>query len=329
MRRSRSLIRRPATVMVVLAAVTVLAAACGSGGAGGGASGLATRSASRSPVERPSAGASLAPPPATVTTPAGAPTTVPASPTLEPTTPRPTLPTRNPSSSASEGPSGATVAPTSPPTATPVQPTSPAVSSEPATPSTSAAAAPPVPIPSASSTPAADNSSDTPWGWLVAGLAILAALIIGAALGVHRHRARQRWLAWRRDAEPALGAAVLARDLLPEGVYDITDIGHWQSVRNQVEQAARGLDSVATTGPSAEATTAARESAHALRNVVFALEAERLLTTSGRPPTAEQLAAAAAATAARRLELDAGISQLTPIVAPAPASSSPPQPPPS
>ncbi len=117
---------------------------------------------------------------------------------------------------------------------------------------------------------------------------------------------------------------MLARDLLPEAVYDIGVDGHWQSVRNQVEQAARGLESVAATAPTDAATTAARETAQALRNLVFALEAERLLTTAASPPTAEQLAAGAAATASRRSELDASIFQLTQIVSPQPQPPSPP-----
>ena len=312
--RSRSRARRLGAWIAALAAMIVVATACGSGGSGAGPSGLPTRSASHSPIERPSAEASLAPPPAAATAPSVSPSTVPASSSPEPTTPRATLPSRNPSRAASPVPSPASVVP--PLGNIPSLP-SPGPSTSPAqpTPPTSSAAAPAVPTPSITPTTAGNT---TPWGWLIAGLALLAAVIIGALVGIRRRKARQHWLAWRHDAEPALGAAMIARDLLPEGVNDIVDLAHWRSVQDQTEQAARGLESVAATGPSKEATSAAHATAQALRNVVFALEAERLLTASTRPPTAEQLGAAAANTRSRRSELDAGIGQLTQIVSPQP-----------
>jgi hypothetical protein len=151
---------------------------------------------------------------------------------------------------------------------------------------------------------------------VLVALAAVAAVLVGILTAQRRRKAQDRWAAWRRSVQPSLDSATLARSLLPAAARDIDDTAHWRDVRGRVEQAASDLEPAARAAPDASAAEAARETASALRNVVFALEAARLLSAADRPPTAAELAEADEVTRARRAELDAALGRLHQIVSP-------------
>jgi hypothetical protein len=166
--------------------------------------------------------------------------------------------------------------------------------------------------------PAASASSSFPWGWLVLALALLGAAVAVIVMAVGRRNRQQAEAAWRRATVGALDGARLAQGLLPASGSDIPEPVHWQEVRNRVDQAAAALDVAAQGAPSPEGAEAVRSSAGAMRNLVFALEADRLLRDGTRAPTPEQLAQADATSRARRAELDAGLARLDRLVHPPP-----------
>jgi hypothetical protein len=129
----------------------------------------------------------------------------------------------------------------------------------------------------------------------------------------NRRRSRERW---RNETANALDATHLAMNLLPTSGVNIPDIVHWQSVRDRVEQAARSLDHSAAIAPDDEGRDAARRAAEALRGLVFALEADRLLRDGAQPPTPEQLADADLTTRTRRTELQVALRRLEQMVRP-------------
>ncbi len=142
------------------------------------------------------------------------------------------------------------------------------------------------------------TSTRRPWGWILAGVALAAAVV--ALLVLLRRRSRQRALsAWRVESEKALDSAHLSLSVLPTSPEEITDDAHWQSVRDRVEQAAQALERAGTAAPTEDGARVARRTAEALRGLVFALEASRLLRTAAVTPTAEQLIEADAATRER------------------------------
>jgi hypothetical protein len=165
---------------------------------------------------------------------------------------------------------------------------------------------------------AVGSSSSFPWGLLVLAVALVAGAIALITFAVRRRGRDRAELAWRRDTIGALDGARLARDLLPASGRDIPDVDRWQSVRDRVEQAAQALDRAGTVAPIADGATVARSTAAALRNLVFALEADRLLRDGTRAPTPDQLAQADATCRSRTAELDDGLARLDRLVRPAP-----------
>jgi hypothetical protein len=144
---------------------------------------------------------------------------------------------------------------------------------------------------------------------------IVLALIAVVLLLVMRNRRRAREL-WRNETVNALDATRLAVNLLPASGVNIPDVAHWQSVRDRVEQAARALEHSSAIAPDDEGREAARRAAEALRGLVFALEADRLLRDGVQPPTPEQLADADATTRTRRTELEVALRRLEAMVRP-------------
>ena len=220
-----------------------------------------------------------APPTTTPTT--EAPTTVP--PTTTPTTEAPT-----------------TVPPTTTPTTetpTTVPPTT--TSSAESTSSTIAAA-----------TPSGGSTSSTPWGWIVVGIVLVAGLIVGLVLLLRARSRRAALATWRRDAGPALQQAMVARDLL---IGDGTDVEpeRREAVRTQIETAAQALDGLVTSAPDDATRRAASSSAAALRGLMFASEADRLLRSREKSPTADELAQADEARRDRVRELNTALDELT------------------
>ena len=166
--------------------------------------------------------------------------------------------------------------------------------------------------------PSSSSSGSFPWGWLVLALVLVGAVIAVIAVFVTRRNRLQADRAWRHATVGALDGARLARDLLPGSGSDIPDPARWQEVRDRVDQAAASLEAAAAAAPAPEGADAARATSRALRNLVFALEADRLLRDGTRVPTPDQLAQADATSRARRAELDAGLSRLDRLVHPGP-----------
>jgi len=295
---------------VVLSIAAVLPAACGSGGRLEGAVTSITRPSPSSTVARPTTSlrpTTTAEGPTTtggsegpITTVTDAPTTGVAAPTTAaPTTAAPT--TAAPTTAAPTTAAPTTAAPTT------AAPTTAAPTTE----------APTTAAPTTTVAPAAPkSSSSTPWGWIIAGIAIAAA-IIGLIVWLVSRRNRKRALvAWRSGAESALDSANLARTLLPGRGQDVPDSAHWQAVHERVETAAQSLDQSAGRAPTPEGAQASRTAADKLRGLWFALESDRLLREGTTPPTPEQLAQADTVTRARGSELDTALADLERIVRP-------------
>jgi hypothetical protein len=175
---------------------------------------------------------------------------------------------------------------------------------------------------------AAATSSDSDgsrWGWIIAAIALLAA-VIGATVMLLAQRRRRRWEAWRALARNAVEAAHLAQGLLPVSGAAITDVEHWDSVRERVEQAAQSLDTVGTDAPAPEAARATRTAAQTLRDAVFVLEATRLMHDTNPAPTDTQVADAEGTARARRADLDVALAHLDQIVRLPSTPGSPPGP---
>lgn len=231
-----------------------------------------------------------------------------------------TDPTTNPGSTAttaapptSELTTTPTEAPTTPTTTPPTEPTT--------TPTTATTTTESSTTTSSSTTsttvPGTTNSSSsTPWGWIIAGIILAAAIIIGVILLIQRNNRVRAQQAWRRDSESALDAALLALNLLPRSGQDIPDPAHWQAVRDQVEQAAQALERSSVSAPTEEGGRAATTTAETLRGLFFALDSDRLLRDGAVPPTTEQLVQADAVTRARRSDVDNTLAQLEFLVRP-------------
>ncbi len=280
---------RDALVFVLAGLVAVTLSACGSGSTNPPATRPSTTTGS--PSTTPTSKPSVALPPTTTPT-TEAPTTAP--PTTTPTTEAPTTapPTTTPTTEAPT---------TAPPTTT---------SSAESTSSTIAAA-----------TPSGGLTSSTPWGWIVVGIVLAAGLIVGVVLLLQARSRRAALVTWRRDAGPALQQAMVARDLL---IRDGTDVEpeRREAVSTQVENAAKILDGLVTSAPDDATRHAASSSAAALRGLMFASEADRLLHSREKSPTADELAEADEARRDRVRELNTALDELTMQVEPEEAAVS-------
>ena len=137
--------------------------------------------------------------------------------------------------------------------------------------------APPTP-PAAQTTAGESSSSGTPWGWIILGVALLLALLLGLILW-RRHRAGAAdW--GRRTAEFNRRCLVALDDVLAKGSI----------VTGQVEALAaeaRGFEARAPDDTSRAAAAGVRTR---LDELASALEADRTLRLSSPPPSEEQLA---------------------------------------
>lgn len=150
---------------------------------------------------------------------------------------------------------------------------------------------------------------------------LAAAAVLTSVLLVRGAGRRRALRAWRTDSRGALETAHLAFGLIPASEQDVTDRGHWQQVRDRVEQAAQSLERAATAAPEDDGRRAALRAAEGLRGLMFALESALLLRQSPAPPTAEQLMQSDAAARARRAEAQAALDDLDRIVATAGSGS--------
>ncbi|HLN15419.1 MAG TPA: hypothetical protein VK277_01585 [Acidimicrobiales bacterium] len=134
--------------------------------------------------------------------------------------------------------------------------------------------------------------------------------------------------AWTARARPVLQEAVLTRSMLVQsGARD--EPGQRQSVDSQVDRTVTSLTELATSAPDDASRLAAASSAEAIRGLLFALEAERLLRTGPTAPTGQQLAEADQARRTRAGQLDAALAALNErLGSPTPGAPPPPPPPP-
>jgi hypothetical protein len=158
---------------------------------------------------------------------------------------------------------------------------------------------------------ASGGGSDTPWGWIIAALVVVAAALI-AVLVRQRVVGKKNDEAWKADARNVLGDAELARDMLEsEARPDQTeDPNRRATVHNNVENVALSLDRLAGSAPSKEEGADATAVAGSLRGYAFALEAERLLRDGPNAPTGDQLASADQARRTRAADLDRALGAL-------------------
>jgi hypothetical protein len=197
------------------------------------------------------------------------------------TTVAPTTTTVAPTTTTTVAPTTTTVAPTTTTTTAPATTTTrakPTTTSHPTT-----------------TTVAPASTSSTPWGWIVLAVALLAAIIVVIVLLVGSQNRRRQFEQWRAGARSTLEQGQLSRQLLASDVQTPGDAARHASVRVQVEAAAAALGGLADQAPSEETRLAAVNSADALRGLLFAVEANRLLRDGTQAPTADQLAQADAA----------------------------------
>ncbi len=298
-RRSQTLERRYTPVIVFALAALTLSACGGSGSTNPPASRPNTTGLPSTPTSKPS----VALPPTTPST--EVPTTVP------PTTPSTEVPT--------------TVPPTTPSTEVPttVPPTTPSTEVPTTVPPTSTPGAESAPTTIAGAAHSGSPTSSTPWGWIVVVILLVAVLVVALVLWHLSRSRRAALMAWRQSAGPPLQQAQLARELL---IGDKADI---EPERREdewalIETAAQGLEGLVNSAPDAKSQQVAAKSAAALRGLMFADQADRLLRSREKYPTADELAQVDDAKRLRVQEFDFALEELIGQVQPELGTKSPP-----
>jgi len=135
----------------------------------------------------------------------------------------------------------------------------------------------PVPVPVQTTATGTSSSSDTPWGWIILGVVLAAALLIGLLLW-HRHRAGAT--AWgAKTVDLNRRALVALDDVLAKGSV----------VTGQVEALASEARSLETRAPDDPSRAAAARVRGQLDELAHTLEADRALRLGSPPPNEEQL----------------------------------------
>ncbi len=161
--------------------------------------------------------------------------------------------------------------------------------------------------------PSSTSSSSTTL-WIILGAAVLLGLVVALVLLLLARSRRQARTVWIDLARPALQQTVVVRSLLAErGGRD--DRERRESIDAQVERAGEALSHLVEAAPDEPPRLAAAATASALRNLLFADEAERLLRAGGAP-TGDQLFEADAARRSAALQLDAALAELNTLVNP-------------
>jgi hypothetical protein len=154
------------------------------------------------------------------------------------------------------------------------------------------------------------KSSSTPWGLIVL-IVVLVILIVVIALVLVSRKKRGAETEWRRAVVPALSDAQLARDALLSGNAESEDPEVRGAVAVQVERAASALDRSVRSAPDEQAGAMASAGAEAVRNLAFAIEADRLLRHGTSAPSGMQLAQADEARRSRGAELNTALARLS------------------
>ena len=138
---------------------------------------------------------------------------------------------------------------------------------------------------------------------------MLAGLVLAVVLFLRARSRRAARSAWNQAAQSALQQAHSAKELLQDSEVRATTMGR-ESVDGQVERAAQALDQLQMTAPDDESKLATSTTASSLRGLMFACEAERLLRSGGRPPTAAELGEADATKRAKSQELNLALDTM-------------------
>jgi hypothetical protein len=183
----------------------------------------------------------------------------------------------------------------------------PATTTEPA-PTTTITVAPPA---------STSSGSSTPWGWIIAILAVVAVALI-VVLVLMRRSSNRTKAEWKNAAASALRDADLTRDMLADEARpgEAEDPRRVAAVRDAVERVASQFDRLATTAPNDETRQNSIALAASLRGYFFAMESEQMLHDAPTTPTADQLATADATKRARAAELGAAVAAIRAYVAP-------------
>ena len=125
--------------------------------------------------------------------------------------------------------------------------------------------------------PASESTSSTPWGWIILGVSLAAALLIGILVW-HRHRAGAA--AWgAKTADLNRRALVALDDVLAKGSV----------VTGQIEALAAEARSLEGRAPDDVSKAAAANVRARLEELAAVLESDRTLRLGSPPPSAEQL----------------------------------------
>jgi hypothetical protein len=211
-------------------------------------------------------------------------------------------------STTTEPPTTTTVLPTTTTEAPTTTTTEPATTTEPVHATTTTE---PATTTTSTTTPlTTTKSSSTPWGLIVL-IVVLVILIVVIALVLWSRKKRGAESDWRRAVVPALSDAQLARDALLSGNAESEDPEVRGAVAVQVERAATALDRSVRSAPDEQAGTMASAAAEAVRNLAFAIEADRLLRHGTSAPSGIQLAQADEARRSRGTELNTALARLS------------------
>jgi len=123
--------------------------------------------------------------------------------------------------------------------------------------------------------------------------------------------------AWRSDASNASKDAIVAHDLLDNASHGPVDPARLRAVRDQVETATTRLAHVAAAAPDNDARERTCAVEQALRDYMFAVEAEQLLRDHSTPPSADQLGAADSTRREHARQLENAMAELSQRVSPA------------
>jgi hypothetical protein len=169
------------------------------------------------------------------------------------------------------------------------------------------------------SQPATTKSSST---GLIVLIVVLVVLIVAIALLLVSRKKKAAEAEWRRAVVPAASDAQLAHDALLSGNAESEDPEVRGAVAVQVERAASALDRSVPSAPDEQAGAMASGAAAAVRNLAFAIEADRLLRHGTSSPSGAQLAQADEARRSRGSELNTALARLSARVASARGKSS-------
>jgi ABC-type Na+ efflux pump permease subunit len=146
---------------------------------------------------------------------------------------------------------------------------------------------------------------------LIIVIVVLVVLIVAVALLLASRKKRAVETDWRRAVVPAFSDAQLARDALLTGNAESADPEVRSAVSVQVDRAANALDRSVPSAPDEQAGAMATAVAAGVRNLAFAIEADRLLRHGTSAPTGMQLAQADEARRSRGAELDTAMARLS------------------